>query len=147
MRSAPDLASLKGVLALFEGEALQDGWAVQRRAGECLEEGLFLLTTWRVAFVGGDGTYCAAPIAKIHRLEVALPRRLALTTWYDRIAVLFDNAEAVLNVANRLQQDPNWLGIQAWTADADGLGEALAERNQAEERLEVGGRRALVRMS
>jgi hypothetical protein len=144
---ASDLASLKGALALLEGEALQDGWAVQRRAGECLEEGLFLLTTWRVAFVGGDGTYCAAPIAKIHRLEVALPRRLALTTWYDGITLLFDNAEALLNVANHLRQDPNWLGIQTWTADADSLGEASAERHEAEAGLERGGSRALVRMS
>lgn len=147
MRLAADLARLKSALALFEGEALQEGWAVQRRAGECWEEGLFLLTTWRVAFVGGDGTYCAAPISKIHRLEVALPRRLALTTWYDGVTLLFDSADAVLNVANRLRQDPNWLGIQVWTTDADSLDEVLVERDEAEGRSELRGRRALVRMS
>lgn len=110
MLDACEFDRLKAVLPLLAGEWLEDGWAAKRRNGELWNDGLFLLTSWRVAFVDRAGTFSAAPIAKIHQVERHGPGGLVLSAWHDRLVLRFDPPEASTLIANRLRQDPQWIG-------------------------------------
>jgi len=101
---------LKRAVALLAGEWLQDGWAAERICGDQAWPGLFLLTDWRIVFADRDGSICAAPIAKIHQLEVQEMGGLVLAAWHDRLRLRFDPPHAAAVVANRLRQDPQWSG-------------------------------------
>lgn len=101
-----DLAALRQAVALLDGEVAIEGWAAERITGDCTELGVLLVTTRRVIFADIEGGLSAFPILKIDPVGVPSSAEVAISAWYGRMDLIFDNQAAANAVANLLRQDP-----------------------------------------
>lgn len=97
---------------MLHGETVFDGWAAYRVNAEERIAGLLLLSSWRVMFVDVAGGFSAMPIASIECVEIVTSTQVAVSTWYDKLNLAFDNEGTPAVVLNLLRQDRNWSALE-----------------------------------
>jgi hypothetical protein len=108
LQVAYDLAALRQAVVLLEGEVLLEGWAAEQGPAGQQVLGLLIVTNWRVAFVDVDGGFTAFPIFKIDDMRCGGSAEVAMSVWYGRMHLTFDNAAIAAEVVTLLRQDPCW---------------------------------------
>ncbi len=103
-----DLAALRQALRPLEGEVVIEGWAAERTRGDERVWGLVLVSNWRFIFIDPKQGLSAFPIFKIDYVERRSSTCVALSTWYDRMQLVFDDPAALGAALNLLRQDPRW---------------------------------------
>lgn len=94
-------------MALLDGEVALEGWAAERITGDCGELGVLLVTTRRVIFADIEGGFSAFPIVKVDPVGVPSSAEVAISAWYGRMQLIFDNPATARAVANLLRQHPH----------------------------------------
>ncbi|KRB52613.1 MAG: hypothetical protein V4514_19485 [Pseudomonadota bacterium] len=107
-----NLAVLRQAVRPLEGEVMIEGWAAERARGDERVCGLVLVSNWRFIFVDPREGLSAFPIFKIDYVERRSPTCLALSTWYDRMQLAFDNQAALGAALNLLRQDSRWAAAE-----------------------------------
>ncbi len=107
-----NLAALRQAVRPLEGEVMIEGWAAERARGDERICGLALVSNWRFIFVDPREGLSAFPIFKIDYVERRSPTCLALSTWYDRMQLDFDNQAALGAALNLLRQDSRWAAAE-----------------------------------